>query len=55
MSAEASGDEIYVKGAKVLQKCVSMALGFEPFDIMTYKSSYLFGENVSIKVLRSRA
>lgn len=54
LSAETTSDEIYVKGAKVLQKCVSMALGFEPFDIMTYNNSYLFGENVSLKVLRSR-
>ena len=53
-SSESAGDELYVKGAKVLQKCVSMALGFEPFDLMTYKDAYLFNANVNIKILRSR-
>lgn len=49
-----SGDSIYKKGANILKKCVSMALGFEPFDLMTYKDGYLFGENVSLNILRAR-
>ena len=54
-AVDASGDSIYKKGANILKKCVSMALGFEPFDLATYKDGYLFGENVSIATLRARA
>ena len=54
-AADASGDSIYKKGANILKKCVSMALGFEPFDLMTYKDGYLFGETVSLNTLRARA
>lgn len=46
---------LIVKGANVLKKCVSMALGFEPFTLMTYKDGYLFDEVVSLSVLRNRA
>ena len=52
---DGSGDNIYKKGANILKKCVSMALGFEPFDLMTYKNGYLYGETVSLSVLRTRA
>ena len=54
-AVDASGDSIYKKGANILKKCVSMALGFEPFDLATYKDGYLFGENVSLAALRARA
>ena len=50
-----SGASIYKKGANILKKCVSMAVGFEPFDLATYKDGYLFGESVSLSVLRARA
>ncbi len=45
----------YKRSVNVLKRCVSLALGFEPFDIMTYKEGYLFGENASLSVLRTRA
>ena len=53
-TAEASGDSVYIKGAKVLQKCVSMAIGFEPFDLITYGDGYLYGTIIDMDVLRSR-
>ena len=46
---------IVVKGANVLKKCVPMALGFEPFDLMTYKDGYLFNEAIPIQKLKDRA
>jgi hypothetical protein len=49
------GQTIVVKGANVLKKCVSMALGFEPFDLMTYKDGYLFNEAIPIRKLKARA
>ena len=50
-----TGQTTLVKGANVLRKCVSMALGFAPFDFMTYKDGYLFNETISLNTLRSRA
>jgi len=50
-----TGQTTLAKGANVLRKCVSMALGFAPFDFMTYKDGYLFNETISLNTLRSRA
>ena len=54
-SYDDSGQTILIKGANVLKKCVSMALGFEPFTLMTYKNGYLFNENINLSILKDRA
>ena len=53
-TAESSGDSAYIKGAKILQKCVSMAIGFEPFDLITYGNGYLYGKIINFETLRNR-
>lgn len=50
-----TGQTTLQKGANVLRKCVSMALGFAPFDFITYKDGYLYGQTISLNTLRSRA
>ena len=49
------GQTVVVKGANVLKKCVPMALGFAPFDLMTYKDGYLYNEVANLNTLRLRA
>lgn len=55
MSSSPAGSSINELFVYMMGRCVPMATGFRPFKTHTYNTNYLYGEQVSLDTLKSRA